>query len=74
MDSDQTHRPPTVPSTRTSVAEELGVPSDRVKHFRLDVMEWARARGFKPLPGKDAGEGMSPEEPRPPAPLPFPRR
>jgi len=67
MDSEQTRRPPTTPPPSKSVAEELGVPSDRVKHFRLDVMEWAKARGFKPLPGRSAEEEASPEEPLPPA-------
>lgn len=82
MASDQTSRPPTHGRTKTSVAEKLGVPPERIQRFSLNPWEWAAARGLKPLPGREIppeyrhlfeSQETAPEapEPLPPAPLPF---
>lgn len=85
MAQDPTSRPPTPGRTKTSVAEKLGVPPERVRKYSLNPWEWAAARGLKPLPGREippeyrhlfegAGTTVEPREPLPPAPLPFRHR
>lgn len=66
MGSDPTHPPTQISAAESQPAEP--------RRWRVDVMAWAKAQGFRPLPGREkAAETTAAEPPEilPPAQPPF---